>query len=313
MKFITRISITGLIPVIATVMLQSIASGSDFKMPELPAGANPQNMKEVREALEPQGWVVERPNLQIPDNITVHQNILYKKTKEKDLHLDLYMTSEKEGNPLVIVIHGGGWKQGSKEAYANHSIWLASNGYNVAAIQYRLSGEAKFPAARDDCLAAVDWLVEKAGEYGYDKNRIAVYGGSAGAHLAALTGTLHNKVGAMLVIAGPTNLVTDRVKDESKDPDSNYFKFFGAPIHEIPEIYKEASPLFHVSKDTPPVLLVAEYSLEGSSPFLEILEQFDIPVETMILSGGVHGHWNWNPWFTPTLEKCLEFLDSVFK
>ena len=103
------------------------------------------------------------------------------------LKLDLYQPHQAEGSHLLVWIHGGGWRKGSKEKCLLR--WLPKHGYTVASISYRLSNIAKFPAQLHDCKAAVRWLRANAGKYGYRVGNIAVAGASAGGHLSALMAT----------------------------------------------------------------------------------------------------------------------------
>lgn len=111
--------------------------------------------------------------------------------------LDLYLpTADGSGEPqaprpLVIWIHGGGWQSGSKDMFRNtpRPQALIDRGFMVAAINYRLSGDAIFPAQIHDCKAAVRFLRANAAAYGIDPRFIGVWGSSAGGHLVALLGT----------------------------------------------------------------------------------------------------------------------------
>jgi len=90
--------------------------------------------------------------------------------------------------PVILWIHGGGWSKGRKEQHSP-AISFLNDGYAVASIEYRLSGEAPFPAQIVDCKAAVRWLRANAAKYNLDADRIGAWGHSAGGHLAALLGT----------------------------------------------------------------------------------------------------------------------------
>jgi acetyl esterase/lipase len=115
----------------------------------------------------------------------------------RPLELDLYLPPAEGPHPVIVHVHGGGWRRGSRreplpglstEFYEN----LAEQGFAVAAVDYRLSGGARFPAALDDVRAAVDWVRDTAVAYGLDAGRVFLWGDSAGAHLAllaALTGS----------------------------------------------------------------------------------------------------------------------------
>lgn len=113
----------------------------------------------------------------------------------RPLTLDLYLPPEPlpaAGAPLVIYVHGGGWAGGHARASGVFTDFpgvlarFAARGYAVASINYRLSGEARFPAPLDDLRTAMAWLHKQASVYALDTSRVALWGGSAGGHLAAL-------------------------------------------------------------------------------------------------------------------------------
>lgn len=113
----------------------------------------------------------------------------------RPLHLDLYVPSGPPiPRPLIVYIHGGGWAFGQPRQSGAFSKWpdvlalIASRGYVVASVEYRLSSEAPFPAAIQDVKAAIRWLRANSQRYGIDPRRVGVWGGSAGGHLAALDG-----------------------------------------------------------------------------------------------------------------------------
>lgn len=132
-----------------------------------------------------------------PGGVIGHPDIVYATIGGfRPLTLDLYAPAKGGGaKPLVIYVHGGGWMGGTSRnaaAYANFPAVmadLASRGYVVASVNYRLGGEAKFPAATEDVDAAIRWLRAHAADYGIDKARVAIWGGSAGGQLAALAAT----------------------------------------------------------------------------------------------------------------------------
>jgi acetyl esterase/lipase len=114
----------------------------------------------------------------------------------RPLTLDLYRpASISTARPLVIYVHGGGWQSGHTRHSGAFENWpqvlasIAARGYVVASLEYRLSGEAPFPAAIQDVKAAIRWLRTHAAEFGIDKRRAVIWGGSAGGQLAALAGT----------------------------------------------------------------------------------------------------------------------------
>ncbi len=167
----------------------------------------------------------------------------------------------------MIHVHGGGWRRGSRrhplpalgeDFYAG----LAARGIAVAAIDYRLSGEARYPAAVDDVRAAVAWARTALHSYGpaarfagagLAAGPVALWGDSAGGHLAllaALTGTDVDGVVAWFPVTDLTGLPT------GDDPQSREALFLGAPPAQVPDLAREASPITHVHPGAPPVLLM---------------------------------------------------------
>src|SRR6476659_5876901 len=128
-----------------------------------------------------------------PAGTILHGNIPYNNdTLQKHL-LDIYLPPNAKGKlPLVIFIHGGGWLSNDKYAdigYMKKTVAeIISSGFALASIDYRFSTQAVFPAQIQECNRAVSFLYDNAEKYGFDKNRFAVMGFSAGGHLASLLG-----------------------------------------------------------------------------------------------------------------------------
>lgn len=184
----------------------------------------------------------------------------------QELMLDLTVPATTEPAPLVVWIHGGGWRRGSRAN--NRLAWLVERGFAVASIDYRLSGEAPWPAQIHDCKAAIRWLRDNAARYGYDASRIGAGGSSAGGHLAALLGTsggveaLEGKVGkpsrassrvqAVYDLFGPADL---QAMPGARGGRGALAQLFGAPPSTLPDVVRAASPVTHVSAGDPPFLI----------------------------------------------------------
>ena len=176
--------------------------------------------------------------------------------------------------PLVVWIHGGGWRNGS---YKNNRLaWLTEHGYATASISYRLTDRATFPAQIHDCKAAIRWLRAHAARLGYDGTRIAAAGSSAGAHLAMLLGTsagnaeLEGHIGgnldcssavtAVVQYFGPSDFIL-RAKTQphsATSPDRGSFKLLNGHLtgHIDMDLARLASPAFHVSAESPPLISI---------------------------------------------------------
>ena len=132
-----------------------------------------------------------------PPDITIVPDLAYREGASKAWRLDLGMKKEvgTKLRPAVVIIHGGGWIEGDKSSFASKKhgvpgniVEFAALGFVAVTINYRMSKEAPFPAALEDCKAAVRWLRAHAKEYNVDKEHIGAYGNSAGGHLALMLG-----------------------------------------------------------------------------------------------------------------------------
>jgi acetyl esterase/lipase len=204
--------------------------------------------------------------------VTCHSGIEYAQIPGfRPLELDLYRPGGTPCLlPVVVHVHGGGWRRGSRR----HPLpalgdgfyqGLAASGIAVAAVDYRLSGEARYPAAVDDVRAAVAWVRSALPGYGVTPGPVVLWGDSAGGHLAllaALTGTGPG-------ITGPGNTGVDGVVawfpvtdlaglhgPDDDDPETREALFLGAPPAQVPDLAREASPITHVHAGAPPVLLM---------------------------------------------------------
>jgi sugar lactone lactonase YvrE/acetyl esterase/lipase len=168
-----------------------------------------------------------------------------------------------------LCIHGGGWSKGERKNMRTLAVALAHKGYVTASLSYRLSGEAKFPAAIHDCKAAVRWLRANAKQLGIQPEAIGVTGLSAGGHLAALMATsnghaeLEGSVGSLghssivqacIAMGAQSDLTTPRIRElSSKADDPYYTPFLGGTAAQVPATYALASPRQHLDKGDPPI------------------------------------------------------------
>ncbi|MDG2266297.1 MAG: alpha/beta hydrolase, partial [Candidatus Marinimicrobia bacterium] len=169
-----------------------------------------------------------------------------------------------DSTPLIIFIHGGSWTKGDKKDYLIYLLSYAEKGYVTASLSYRFAQEEKFPAAVEDIICGIKWLKNHSVEYGIDSNRVAIVGGSAGAHLALMaaytmgntfgkencdSGSASHRVDAVVNFYGPSDLTTDYAISRKE---TNFF--VGVDYLSQPEKYRNASPINYVSKDDPPTM-----------------------------------------------------------
>ena len=231
-----------------------------------------------------QGFAQTNPMLDIfPDGTILHGNIPYNKdTLQKHL-LDIYIPANAKGKlPLVIFIHGGGWLSNDKYAdmgYMKKTVAeIVSNGYALASIDYRFSTQAVFPAQIQDCNRAISFLYDNADPYGFDKNRFAVMGFSAGGHLASLVGLSENNEVKSFYMPGTSSSFSFKAVADfygpaelilfpgANDPNSPEGLLLGAAPLARPDLAKAASPVTYVDKNDPPFLIIHGEKDESVSP-----------------------------------------------
>jgi len=130
----------------------------------------------------------ESTDNEIPTSATTFTDVAYASTSTAQ-KMDIYLPAGEGPFPVVVFIHGGAFKMGNKEMETANAAVLVSKGYAAVSINYRLSGEAKFPAQIQDCKAAIRFLRANAAKYKLNADKIASWGASAGGNLSALLGT----------------------------------------------------------------------------------------------------------------------------
>jgi len=202
---------------------------------------------------------------------TVLPDVQYCTGGGKPLLMDVFVPKHRTRTPTpaVLWIHGGGWERGDKNGNSGAQL-LADEGFVTASLFYRLSGDSPFPADIEDCKCAIRFLRANAAKYGVDPDRVGVAGASAGGHLAELVATADQSAG--LEGNGGWQNVSSKVQAASAYYGVSDFtvgatqfqhhtglvvlKLFRGTEKDKPELYRKASPIFYVSKDDPPLLLV---------------------------------------------------------
>ena len=280
-------------------------------------------------------------------------NISWIKNKWKDIayanksaaeKLDIYLPNEGNGPfPIIMSVHGGAFLGGDKaDGQVNPMLQGLKRGYAVVSINYRLSGEAIFPADIMDVKAAIRWVKANANQYKLNPDKIALWGGSAGGNLVALAGTsagvkdledlsLGNadkdtRVQAVVDWFGPTNFLlmdaqlkeTGNGNPDHSDANSPESRLMGQKITEIPEQVQRSNPETYISKDDPPFLI--EHGTKDqlvptqqSVQFAEKLEKVlgKDKVTLHLLEGARHGGPQYET--KENLDLVFSFLDSLLK
>ena len=246
--------------------------------------------------------------VEYPNGYTAQLNVVYTKVNGWEGKVDLYLPPKtNKPSAIIINIHGGGWNHGEKESQGGFSTFF-KEGFAVANMEYRLTGEATAPAAIEDTRCLLIYLITNAGGLNIDINKIVIMGGSAGGHLALMAGLLgndhrfdkncpgvgHVKVGAIVDKYGiadvwdwaygpritsksATNWLGDKAKDE--------------------EFIKSVSPINYITKNSPPVFIVhgdadPTVPYQQSIHLYKKLQESGVKSEFMTVPGGLHGKFD---------------------
>lgn len=246
-----------------------------------------------------------------PQGVKGYRDIVYQQINgHVPQVVDIYVPASKGPHPLVLYIHGGGWVGGHTRhsgALANFPsvlAALAAEGFVVASLEYRLSGDAKFPAQVQDAKASLRFLRDNAAQYHIDPSRVGIWGGSAGGHLTALT-ALSCKETALDPAAANDVCATAAVTwygvfdfaalaaGRENGVDGAAERLLGCTARCSAEAYAPASPVSHIDPKDPPFLLIhgtedkvvpVEQSRIGEAR----LRAAGVPVETIYIEGVDH-------------------------
>ena len=264
----------------------------------------------------------------IPKNINAKFNQVYHTDGSRKLLMDLFTPTEGPSvKPAIVVVHGGGWKNGDKNKFRALAVHFAKRGYVVAAIEYRLAREAFFPAGIQDCNAATIYLRQHAKQLGIDPNRIAAVGGSAGGHLVGLMAsgsqnpklrhTQHQQANSHLaaaaVLAGPLQTTSGSVAERSqsaKPPVSNAFLWLNGTLPEKPELYRLADAHQQIDSNMPPTIFLSgsKDTPERNALSRTKMTELGIANQIVVHQDATHGHWNRDDW----IEQVVSDIDAFF-
>ena len=269
------------------------------------------------------------------DSIKAIPDLAYAGNKNPRQMLDLYLPKKRgtELLPVVIYIHGGGWRSGARDRGVKRLTPFVSTGqYAGVSVGYRLSDEAQWPSQIHDGKAAIRWIRAHAEEYGLDPDRIGIFGTSAGAHLVSVLGTtgdvpaMEGKLGphtdqssrvtCVADLYGPTNFLTMNrtaapgAKLDHDSPNSPESLLIGGPIQENPAKVATANPITYITSDDPPFLIIHGtldplVSFNQSELLHQALLSSDLGSTLVTVTGGGHG----KGFPAATNERVARFFD----
>jgi acetyl esterase/lipase len=223
----------------------------------------------------------DSPYPSISKSVSWFTDIPYVPDGSTEQKLDLYIPTNRKGEPLIVYVHGGGLAHGDKagDSLNPNNLQLLWQGYAIASINYRLIPGAHWPAQIEDCKAAIRWLKAHAQDYGYNPNHVGVIGESAGGYLVALLGTTSGTktfdVGENLDYNSDVDCVVDLfgMSDLSRYPAETWTTLFGSTTADLEHA---ASPITYVHKCEPPMLIV-----HGTDDKLVPYEQAELLADAM--------------------------------
>ncbi len=275
-----------------------------------------------------------------------HADVAYADTSATQ-KLDLYLPPGDGPFPVVVNIHGGGFKLGDKSMVdAKLGQTLLDNGYAIASIDYRLSGEAPFPAAVLDAKAAIRFLRANAATYNLNPDKIAAFGQSAGGNLASMLGTsgdvpefdapslgnpgTSSRVQAVINWFGPNDFSQMDAQAKAQGcsssdqghnaADSFESLYLGVAVPDAPELVQQANPMSYITPDDPPFLIQkvdqdCTVPIENTKMLADALASAGLKVQYDLLASAGHG----DGWFSTifqseeNIQRLLGFLDENLK
>jgi len=257
-------------------------------------------------------------------SVSVQENVSYGIVNGEKLLLDVYSPPadpRAKTHPAVILVHGGSWSGGDKETMSRMASFLARSGYVAVAVNYRLlhGDENRWPAQLDDVQRSVRWVRAKADKLNVDPKRIGAFGHSAGAQIAALLGMedtrdnsdaalrqYSSRVQAVVDVDGPVDFVP---MGDAHD-NGGLLSMFGGSYEKIPNVWREASPVYQVAKSNAPFLIIHGTQddivpMSQAEEFYDKLQKAGVPVELIKIDDG-------HTFTTPEAKRRMAFASLMF-
>lgn len=319
--------------ILITLLCTCYAFPQHHKMhPDFPADTSYNSLNELKKHSKKYPFITVS-EVEKSAEVKAEYNIVYEKTGLRDLHLDVFKPANiKKKTPLIIMIHGGGWRSGNKDMDHHMAVSLAKNGYSVICVEYRLSMEAKYPAALRDVKTAIRWARANADKYRFDKNKFAIMGCSSGAQMASLIGSINNyyldyqsptlaeysdKVQAVINFDGVLAFIHPQSSEGNDKPDkpSAATLWFGYSVNENSRPYTEASALTHAGRQSAPFIFINSSQPRfsaGQKELIDILNKNNIYNEEHLIKDSPHSYWLFHPWVDEAIKLTVDFLRKVF-
>jgi acetyl esterase/lipase len=252
----------------------------------------------------------------------VSSNVVIGSVAGRDLHVDVYQAGQPNGAG-VLIIHGGGWRMGSRQMVVGQATALTEKGFTCVACEYRFTTESPWPSQIHDVKAAMRWFRANADRYGVDAEKIAAMGNSAGGHLALLLGGtvgmaefegagdnsgVDTSVAAIVAVFPAVSFFVGERTSGANNAES----ILGADAD--PQRAEQASPISHVHKNFPPTFLLHGNAdkvvpVSASINMYNALSRAGATAEMHIYAEQPHSWARWPNWVGPTMAEAAVFLE----
>ena len=256
----------------------------------------------------------------VQNDFRVISDITYRQANGVELKIDVYQSRNDEGPaPTFIYYHGGGWVGGNKEANVLRLLPYLEQGWAAVNVQYRLGNVSLAPAAVEDSLCALRWVVRNAEQYGFDPEKLVVSGNSAGGHLALTTGMIPSEAGLDRQCLGSETPdvaaivnwygITDVGDLLSGVNEKSYAVRWLGSQSNIHEIADRVSPLKYIRADLPPIITI-HGDADPIVPYNHAvqlhrgLDQAEIVNQLLTVPNGLHGGF--------PADEMLRIYSSIF-
>ena len=262
------------------------------------------------------------------------RRVVYARLPVKRLRLDVFWPEGPGPFPMIVNLPGGAWYKADEEWMREPMCrWLCNNGYVVFNVSYRLAPKYKFPDQVNDALGAIIFAKTTAAKYHGDRARVAVMGDSSGGNVAALAalgwddpsfkpsfrgdGKVDARPQAVVLLFGIYDMVwmynMVSVYTIFDNPKTDALQYLGGTPEDMPERYRQASPIHHVRRDMAPTLIVcgsADPTLPQTQAFHEKLDEAGVRNALYISVGDNHSFTMFPPPFTKGAEDCYNMVNA---
>ena len=271
------------------------------------------------------------------DNIIIQKDVVYGSEDSSQQILDAYIQGNFEGepnwvtldstlHPVLIFIHGGGWLGGDKVDNVLQFVPFLEKGFNVFSLNYRM-GPGTAPAAAEDVICALRWIVDRADGYNLDTEQIYITGSSAGGHLSLVTGFAPTSgidyncdvsdvnISGIINQFGITEIADNHEFLKTFKPDWNYTIGWIGDEERVEEVSRKYSPVYMSTEDAPPVLTI-HGSIDSVVPYTQALQleatlkEKGVAHKLITIEGGNHGGFQDEGWHT-LMEETFQFIERT--